>query len=389
MPLHWDESCGQANLSFKNHGGFVEENHHSSREQLLETIKHLSNRFNILSHANFAIYVLDDYAVHLMPEVRQGFWNRGYILVIIGGGITGFAQVIDTHLHKPLKSEYRKKESKLMLEKITKTTHKKCQFQTGMRPWDYLLILIKMLRLMLNLLSSQFGLQTQLKGSEDYLVSDKIFGLNGESMTSFRTEIIAKPPPKSVKELITSMIPPEGIKKGKNTRNWTSWWRRNEEWCIWGRWWKWSWRWTTVGSMKWKHSNRNHPQETVKEGNSVIGKTVSCWDNRQWRRREGRSFPRWIQKVFDSFQTPTQFTSARQQIETAYQNVRANLKKRIKNEVWIISVLVWGKLPQLLIFKIFSYLFPHPRLFGTIEYFMEYGWDFHWIICHFQVRRSE
>ena len=114
-------------LSFKNHGGFVEENHHSSREQLLETIKHLSNRFNILSHANFAIYVLDDYAVHLMPEVRQAFWNRGYILVIIGGGITGFVQVIDTHLHKPLKSEYRKKESKLMLEKITKTTHKKCQ----------------------------------------------------------------------------------------------------------------------------------------------------------------------------------------------------------------------------------------------------------------------
>ena len=47
-----------------------------------------------------------------------------------------------------------------------------------------------------------------IDGSEDYLGSDKIFGLNGKSMTSFRAEIIAKPPPKNLKELITSMIPP-------------------------------------------------------------------------------------------------------------------------------------------------------------------------------------
>lgn len=93
-------------------------------EQLLETIKHLPNRFNIFSYANFAIYVLDDYAVHLMPEVRKALWSRGYILVIIGGGITGFMQVNDTHLHKQLKSEYRKKESALMLEKLSKDPNK-------------------------------------------------------------------------------------------------------------------------------------------------------------------------------------------------------------------------------------------------------------------------
>ena len=68
-----------------------------------------------------------------MSEVRQALWNRGCTLVIIGGGITGFVQVNDTHLHKPLKSDYRKKESKLMLEKLTKTTHKKSQLQTGMK----------------------------------------------------------------------------------------------------------------------------------------------------------------------------------------------------------------------------------------------------------------
>ena len=71
----------------------------------------MSNRFNIFSHANFATYMLDDYAVHQMPEERQALWNREYILIIIGGGITGFVQVNDIHLHKPLKSEYQKKES--------------------------------------------------------------------------------------------------------------------------------------------------------------------------------------------------------------------------------------------------------------------------------------
>ena len=40
-----------------------------------------------------------------------------------------------------------------------------------------------------------------------------------------------------------------------------------------------------------------------------------------------------LRKVLDSFETSTQFASARRQIETAYQNVRRTLKKRIKNEV--------------------------------------------------------
>ena len=54
-----------------------------------------------------------------------------------------------------------------------------------------------------------------LDGLEDYLVSDKIFGLVAESMTSFWTEMIAKPTQKTVKELINSMIPPKGMKRGK------------------------------------------------------------------------------------------------------------------------------------------------------------------------------
>ena len=72
---------------------------------MLETISHLpdrSNYFNRQSGKGFAIYVLDDYAVHLMPEVKEAFLKRGYILVVIGGGITGDIQINDTHLHAPL-----------------------------------------------------------------------------------------------------------------------------------------------------------------------------------------------------------------------------------------------------------------------------------------------
>ena len=41
-----------------------------------------------------------------------------------------------------------------------------------------------------------------LDGSEDYLVSNKLFGLVGDSMKQFRNEMMAKPPPKTVKEVI-------------------------------------------------------------------------------------------------------------------------------------------------------------------------------------------
>ena len=43
---------------------------------------------------------------------------------------------------------------------------------------------------------------TSLDGSEDYLVSNKLFGLVEDSMKQFRNEMIAKPLPKTVKEVI-------------------------------------------------------------------------------------------------------------------------------------------------------------------------------------------
>ena len=67
-------------------------------------MKNLPNRFNPFMQKNFAIYVLDDFAVHLMPEVRKALYEGGYILIVIGAGITGFIQANDNDLHRPLKA---------------------------------------------------------------------------------------------------------------------------------------------------------------------------------------------------------------------------------------------------------------------------------------------
>ena len=89
-------------------------------EQILGMIDNLPNRFNMFTEQSFAIYVLDDYSVHLMPEVRQALFKKGSVLVIVGGGITGDIQINDTNCYHDLKKHYRDLEMKLMLEQLEK-----------------------------------------------------------------------------------------------------------------------------------------------------------------------------------------------------------------------------------------------------------------------------
>ena len=79
-----------------------------------------------------------------MAEVRQALFKKGYVFVIIGGGITDDIQINDTNCHRDLKKHYRDLEMKLMLEQLEKDP-------------------IKI-------------------PSEDYLVSDKLFALIGDEM---------------------------------------------------------------------------------------------------------------------------------------------------------------------------------------------------------------
>ena len=51
---------------------------------MLKTISNLPNRCNPFTQKDFAIYVLDDYVVHLMPEIPKACYQRGYVLVVMG-----------------------------------------------------------------------------------------------------------------------------------------------------------------------------------------------------------------------------------------------------------------------------------------------------------------
>ena len=87
-------------------------------EHMLKTIKNLPNPFNLFTQKRFAIYVLGDYANHLMPEIKKALYKRGCIMILMGGGMTGFMQANDTDLHKRLKALYREEEMNLMLKML-------------------------------------------------------------------------------------------------------------------------------------------------------------------------------------------------------------------------------------------------------------------------------
>ena len=161
----------------------------------------LLNRFNPFTCKDFAIYVLDDYAVDLMLEVRKLLWERGYVLIIIGGGITGYIQENDTHVHRALKHEYRDLEAELMLSMLQKNNAK--------IPSPSRDDMMKMIATAWNKLNVDHTCSfktlfviNSLDGSEDYLVSDRLFQLIGDSMVSFREKLIESEIPTSLPAVV-------------------------------------------------------------------------------------------------------------------------------------------------------------------------------------------
>lgn len=55
-----------------------------------------------------------------MPRVGKLFWERAYVPIIIGGGITDYIQQNKTRVHRPLKHEYRDLEANLLLSVLQK-----------------------------------------------------------------------------------------------------------------------------------------------------------------------------------------------------------------------------------------------------------------------------
>ena len=62
--------------------------------------------------------MLDDYSVHLMPEIKAALLKKGYIFVEIDGEVTGDIQINDTDTHSPFKAKDRELEQRLDPKKI-------------------------------------------------------------------------------------------------------------------------------------------------------------------------------------------------------------------------------------------------------------------------------
>ena len=264
MPLHRNESSQQKTLIFKGEDTFVKENYMLSHEratafrevsgqekinfnpefvskgvgtrtkvsipdtvkyqwsasgsyridQMLKTISYLPNHYNPLTPKDFAIYVLDNYAVHLMPEVRKALYQRGYVLALMGGGITGFIQANDTDLHHHLNSRYRNEEMVLMLKKL-KVDKNKVLAPSREEMINMLLAAWKETDVDFTAVFKKLFVTNKFDGSEDFLVSDKLFSFIGDDMLEFRRQLLNSEVPINLQAVIKKLIPPKGIQRNK------------------------------------------------------------------------------------------------------------------------------------------------------------------------------
>ena len=74
---------------------------------MLYTISNLPNKLNIFTRKSYAVFVLNDYSVHIMLGIKETLLKRGYEPVIRRGAVAGDKQVNDADLHAPLKLKYR------------------------------------------------------------------------------------------------------------------------------------------------------------------------------------------------------------------------------------------------------------------------------------------
>ena len=65
---------------------------------------------------DWRIIMADFYGPHADTTVFELCWSRQYVLILIGGGVTGVLQVMDTHLHYSLSQRYTELEMLDLLE---------------------------------------------------------------------------------------------------------------------------------------------------------------------------------------------------------------------------------------------------------------------------------
>ena len=197
------------------------------QENVLKTISTLPTRIGPIErnlpsgHKKFAIMTLDDFSAHLNEEVKQKLFQKGYILVLIGGGITGDIQPNDTALHHHLKENYREIEQNLLTSKLVSDPEKVpaitrnevmklCTDAYNNVDVDH------SMSFKTNWLTNKFD------GSEDYLVSARLMALIGDDFKAFRAELMESQMPEKLNELRGLITPPEGVRRKEFTEQSTS-----------------------------------------------------------------------------------------------------------------------------------------------------------------------
>ena len=81
---------------------------------------------------DWRIIFADDYSAHKTENVWSLCWERGYVLIVHGGGATLVAQTPDTDLNEEVRRRYGNKETAVLMEKmrhgqtVPKLAHEEC-----------------------------------------------------------------------------------------------------------------------------------------------------------------------------------------------------------------------------------------------------------------------
>ena len=70
------------------------------------------------------ILLLDAFSAHLDEDVSKLAWDRGYLLVYIGGGCTGSIQPLDTHVHGPFSRAFQELEMRDLITEADAHPHR-------------------------------------------------------------------------------------------------------------------------------------------------------------------------------------------------------------------------------------------------------------------------
>ena len=129
----------------------------------------------------------------------------------MGGGIIGFIQQNDTHIHRPLKSPYRNSECTLMIEKL-QANKNKVPSPTQGEMMSMLAHAWSLMTVDSTATFKSFFVTNALDGSKDHLVSEKMFCLIGTDKLSFPVERLMQQRPESLEGIVRKLIPPIGMK---------------------------------------------------------------------------------------------------------------------------------------------------------------------------------